>query len=559
MRKLAALFALALAFAAPAFALDMPDGPVVQAELVSHTEAVAPGVPFTVTLKLKMPPHWHTYTDPPGDAGLPTEIKWELPPGYSASGIRWPKATVFKEGQFTTYGYADEVSLPVEITPPAGISGDQVLKAEASWLVCHEICIPETRSLTITLPVGTAAAQPPSDTMMPWLSTLLFAFLGGLVLNLMPCVFPVLSLKCLAVARAKGLTRRQALHESLAYTAGILLTFAIIAVALIAFKNSGEAIGWGFQMQSPSFVTVMALLLFAIGLNLSGMFDLPVLLGGVGADLAREPTVKGSFAAGVLATLVAAPCTAPFMAAAVGYALTLPTLPALAIFEALGLGLAFPFLAIGLFPAVAHALPKPGAWMETFRQLLAFPMYLSAVWLVWVLAMQAGAQGVAVALTAMTLFAFVVWVSKKFKLRWLALVLGLVLVAGTVASVQRFSEKMTEREAYGEKFDPARLAALRASGTPVFVDATAAWCITCQVNKQTSITNSRVQAAFAKRGIVLMVADWTKRDAAITVFLASFGHQGVPLYVYFPPGGESVVLPQLLTPDIVLSAIGEKG
>jgi len=379
----------------------------------------------------------------------------------------------------------------------------------------------------------------------------------------MPCVFPVLSLKCLAVARAGNIGRTKARNEGIAYTLGVMLCFGIIAGILVGFKGGGEAIGWGYQMQSPVFVAALILLLFTIGLNLSGLFTLPALLGGVGNELTREPTLKGSFATGALATLVATPCTAPFMAAAVGYALAQPAIIALCVFEALALGLALPFLLITFIPALLRFLPRPGAWMETFRELLAFPMYLSAVWLLWVLAQQASVHALAAVLIAGTAIAFVFWAKRLFAstsqtYHIVAPVLALLVAALSLTLVHNLRQEMRGTSALlhgGELYDAAKLQALREAGTPVFVDATAAWCITCQVNYHTTLASSTVREAFKQKGVVFMVADWTSANPDITHFLESFGYKGVPLYVYFPPHAEPKVLPQILTPGIVVGAL----
>jgi thiol:disulfide interchange protein DsbD len=341
-------------------------------------------------------------------------------------------------------------------------------------------------------------------------------------------------------------------------------------MAVIALRAGGVAVGWGFQLQEPAAVGGFALLIFAVGLNLSGVFELA---GGIdtGDALTRKGGALGAFFTGVLAVAVAAPCTAPFMAAALGFALTQSAASALAIFTALGLGFAAPFVAIGLSPALLRLLPKPGAWMLRFKQLLAFPMYGAAAWLVWVLAQEAGPQGLVLALAGMLALAFAAWAwdsSRNAHPRWRAIgaIVALLALLGAVSTLvfleqaqpAAAAQAMNSEGIPSEPYSEARLAQLRAEQRPVFVDATAAWCITCLVNEKVALSAARVRAAFAQRHIALLIADWTRRDAAITSLLDAHGRSGVPLYLYFAPGAsDAQVLPQVLTPDTVLSAIGK--
>jgi thiol:disulfide interchange protein DsbD len=400
-----------------------------------------------------------------------------------------------------------------------------------------------------------------------FLQILLFAFLGGLILNLMPCVFPVLSMKALALAAnrdAPGSARAGAF----AYGAGVVLSFLALAGMLIAFRAAGTSLGWGFQLQQPLFVTALALLMFAVGLNLSGLYE----FGGsrvanLGGGLARKEGATGSFFTGVLAVVVATPCTAPFMGAAMGYALTANAGVALAIFAALGLGFAAPFMLIGLVPGALRLLPRPGAWMTTLRQVLAFPMYGAAVWLIWVLSLQAGSDGVLAALAAALLLAFGLWVYGRSQgangLRRaaglmtaaLALLAVGILIPRAGAGAPPASSPSQSALGY-EPFSAARLQSLRAEGRPVFINATAAWCITCLVNEKVALSGTRLARAFADHKVAALKADWTNQDSEITALLASHGRSGVPLYLYFGPGAQApVVLPQLLTESTVLAAL----
>lgn len=559
--------------------------PVVHATLVAEHTGIAPGKAFRVGVFLEPKPGWHTYYKDPGDAGLATTLAWTLPQGFSAGEIDWPPFTKDKEGTLNVNIYPGKVLLPVTITPPTDIRGTIPLKVKAEWLVCKDICIPESVELQLMLPVTATPVDSPSAALFkekanaPPTSSgetpvnlpliLLLAVLGGLVLNLMPCVLPVLSIKALTVVKKSGHEHRAVVRQGIAYTLGILVSFTVIASILIGLRQGGEAIGWGYQMQSPAFVGFLIYLLFMVGLSLSGLFHLPVLLGSVSAD---ESSAKGSFFTGVLATAVATPCTAPFMASAVGVALTLPPVEALLIFEALGLGLALPFLLISFFPALRRFLPKPGLWMETFKELLAFPMYASVIWLLWVLALQTGAGGMVVALSGLLAVVIVIWMKRFFEeggthYRLTALLAYALILAVSLPSLSRMeimSPTVANMERMGKKmgfetveFSKAALDKLRAEGKPVFIDATAAWCITCQVNARVAINTHRVMDAFKEHNVTLMIADWTRRNDEITEFLSSFGYKGVPLYVFYPAKGEPVVLPQLLTQDIVIEAISK--
>lgn len=400
-------------------------------------------------------------------------------------------------------------------------------------------------------------------------AALAFAFLGGLILNLMPCVLPILAMKALALTT--GAHRDKAAEEGLAYGAGALLSFLLLGGAVIALRAGGAAVGWGFQLQEPRVVAGFALLMFAVGLNLSGVFELA---GGItaGDRLTHRGGMVGAFFTGVLAVAVAAPCTAPFMAAAIGFALTQGTMSALGVFAFLGLGFAAPFVAIGLSPALLRLLPKPGAWMVHFKQLLAFPMYGAAAWLVWVVAQEAGQMGLAATLAAMVALAFAAWVwsaSRMAGVAWrsiggIAALAGAALAIAGVAVAQDDGQGAASSSVmaavgalHAEPYSEARLAALRAQKRPVFVDATAAWCITCLVNEKAALSNESVAGAFARTHTAYLVADWTRRDAAITALLAAHGRSGVPLYLYYAPGAaDAQVLPQVLTTDAVLAAVG---
>lgn len=412
------------------------------------------------------------------------------------------------------------------------------------------------RHFAVTSANATAPTSGSPHTAALSLITVLTAFLGGVILNAMPCVFPILSLKALAVSRKAAQRPAESRAEGIAYTLGVLASFLIVGGVLLLARAGGQAIGWGYQMQSPLFVTVLVYLLFVIGLNLSGFFELSFAFSG-GRQFTDRESLCGSFATGVLATAVATPCTAPFMATALGAALTLPTWGALTVFLALGLGLAAPFLLIAWCPGLLRWLPQPGSWMERLKQFLAFPMYIAAAWLLWVVGQQAGFdQQLAVMLGLIgVVFGIWVWPSvRPLSRAWRYLLLALLVA---LACFPLVTGSRTNVAPPPSTFSPDTIQRLRSSGRPVFVYATAAWCITCKVNERLVLTTAEVQTLFRERGIEVLRADWTNSDPAITSWLAGFERNGVPLYVYYPTSGEPVILPQLLTSAILRETLTE--
>ena len=693
----------------------------VAAELVAETTTARPGATVHVALHQRIEPGWHTYWRNPGDAGEPTTLAWTLPPGWTAGPIAWPAPGRFLAGPLMNYVYTGEVDLPVAIAVPASARPGQsaTLKADARWLVCKDVCVPEHGELSLDLPIAageprlnpdggqalaaTLAALPrpaglvahfqaKGDTVMLWaagaalrglrtdrayfypyegtaldqarpqrasvgaqgvtlalpagpgfahgqpparlegvlaldgkafelsatpggalkgavgatplaqtappasdaavaeaasapmpqapppaagglglVSALALAFVGGVILNLMPCVFPVLSIKAAALARHLEAPDK-ARAEGVAFLAGVVASFLALAGLLIAARAAGQAVGWGFQLQSPLVVAVLVLVLFAAGLNLSGVFEAGLSLQGIGAESAsRAGGLAGAALTGVLAVVVAAPCTAPFMAPAIGWALVQPPMVALAVFLALGLGLGAPFTAVAFTPALFRWLPRPGAWMEGLRKVLAFPMYAAAAWFAWVMVVQAG-DGALLRLLAAALavaFAAFCWGVAQRAARPLppraaavaALLTAIVALLGvTTAPAAAVAIGSTQAGAAGlaaaQRWSAARVAALQAQGRPVFVDFTAAWCVTCQVNERTALSAREVSDAFARTGAAYLKADWTRPDPAIASALASQGRSGVPLYlVYSPHRSTPVILPQLLSGGAVVSAL----
>ncbi|HEV2745864.1 MAG TPA: thioredoxin family protein [Allosphingosinicella sp.] len=393
-----------------------------------------------------------------------------------------------------------------------------------------------------------AAAETTGGAAVP--GALLGAFLGGLLLNIMPCVFPILSLKALSLAKA-GADEGAARREALAYTAGVVLTCLALGGALLALRASGAAVGWAFQLQDPRVILFLLLLVTAIALNLAGLFELPAL--GFGSRAAARGGTGGAFATGALAAFIATPCTGPFMGAAMGAALVLPAAAALAVFGGLGLGLALPFLLLGFVPALRRRLPRPGPWMARFRRLLAVPMALTALGLAWILGRQTGGEGLAMGIGAAGAVALALWLvgRRQGKGRaWLPLApaglaaLAAILVVPTAPAPAVAGPKGALP---AEPFSEARLAALQAQGRPVFVYFTADWCLTCKVNEQGSLDRREVAEAFAARRVAVLSGDWTRGDPAIGRFLEKHGRSGVPLYLYYAPGRPVRVLPQILT------------
>jgi thiol:disulfide interchange protein DsbD len=698
---------LALLVAGPAFAQSSAQSVVqtdnVRAELLSDIAAAKPGEPFWVGLRQTMRPKWHTYWKNPGESGLPTEIAWALPEGVTAGPIVWPVPHVFDIGGVINYGFKDDILLLVRITPPANLAGDTLkLTADANWLVCEDVCIPEEAKLELVLPL--AAAATPSDPKTralfeaarrnvpmesPWparygvsqsgdptliveakglkpdtignvyffpaewghvaamakqtasitaegiriplrkgdaktpmpaalagtlvltektadgtvkqafdvaakldptfvlqamtlaavgseqltlVQALLFALLGGLILNLMPCVFPVLAMKAAAFARLAGHERREMRRDGLAYTAGVLVSFGAMAAVVVAIRASVGDVTWGFQFQSPVFSLLIAYLFFVVGLNLSGVFEFGNRLAGVGQGLAARGGTTGSFFTGVLAVIVATPCTAPFMAAALGFALSQPAPATVAVLLAMGLGLALPYLALSMTPALQRLMPRPGPWMDRLRQFLAFPMYASAVWMIWVLTQQTGSDGVLYALGGMILIAFAIWLlrigSGSSPAIWLRRGVAAAAVLLAFAAALKIDDSpATAASASGtpvsgvnfdgwERFSRARMTEAHAAGKPVFVDFTAAWCITCLVNERVALETAATKKAFEQAGVVKLKGDWTNRDAEITAVLKELGRAGVPLYLFWAPeANQPKILPQVLTEATILSEL----
>jgi thiol:disulfide interchange protein DsbD len=416
-----------------------------------------------------------------------------------------------------------------------------------------------TGPLAPTAPLNLPPPNPQNLPSSLWMA-LLGALLGGMILNLMPCVFPVLAIKVVGFARHGAHPQNQRIG-GLAYSAGVVLSFVALGALMLSLRSAGEQLGWGFQLQSPLVVAGLAALFTVIGLNLAGLFEFGQWVPSSVATLeAKNPSID-AFLSGVLAVVIASPCTAPFMGASLGLALALPALQALGVFAAIGVGMALPYLAASWSPTLARRLPRPGAWMDTFRRAMAFPMFATVVWLVWVLGQQTGVDGAAALLALLLGLSLVIWALGLHGLsRIVVTTISIAALAGLTGAIGRNITQASEAtstvpsNALWQAWAPGKVEQVLSTG-PVFVDFTAAWCVTCQYNKKTTLANAELLADFAARKVTLLRADWTRRDPAITAALAQLGRNGVPVYVLYKPGATPVVLSEILSVSEVHDAL----
>ncbi len=460
----------------------------------------------------------------------------------------------------------------VEREPPQRVGGLLLVTDASGKKLAYQIAA-QSAGVNVLQLGGVLAATAGADSeiknsAMPIATVFLFALLGGVILNLMPCVFPILSLKVLSLAvRGDTSLREQRLH-GLAYGAGVILAFLSLAVLLLTLQASGAAIGWGFHLQKPWFVGALVFLFFVMGLSMSGVVEFGTSIMGVGGQLQEKEGYSGSFFTGVLASVVASPCTAPFMGAALGFAFTQSMPVALTVFFALGFGMALPFLVLSFVPALARLMPRPGAWMLTFKQILAFPLYATVVWLLWVLGQQTSIDAMALVIAACVLLAFAAWLYQyrhshagfwrhaSMLLILLCLAASFSVLRSPLLVARTVSTEVGSSENY-EVYSAARLATLRAEGKPVFVNMTAAWCITCLVNERIALSTDEVTVAMAEKGIIYLKGDWTNNDPEITAVLKQYETSGVPLYLMFPADAlkPAEKLPQILTEGILIDAM----
>jgi thiol:disulfide interchange protein DsbD len=693
----------AILLAHSTFAQNYQGKELVHATLLADTSAVVPGKPFTAGLLLRMAPGWHTYWKFSGDAGLPTEIKWNLPPGWKVGEIQWPiPLKTLDPGDIQTYGYQDEILLLQEITPPAkidlpsqssgaaGISPEK-LSAQADWLVCEKICIPGNASLALELPVSSSAEQKNTDlfaryrrllpqdfptattAMATWSRTgndlhlkvssdqianyqaldffpvpqgdivvghpsvelrkgneitfkipiespdknlssmpgvivfaqhengndrtgwelraaqitampapgpqpsrglatfLLFGFIGGFILNLMPCVLPVISLKIFGFIKHAGKDRRGVFRNGIAFIAGIFVWFVGLALLLIALKAAGHEVTWAAQFTNPYFVLVLSVIVLVFALDLFGVFEitLPQALMHRMLHSATAEGEAGSFFQGLFATALATPCTAPFLGTAIGFAFTQSPLIILLMFAAVAAGMSAPYLLLSAQPAWMKFIPQPGPWMVHVKQFMGFLLLATLLFLIYVLGAQRGLEGAIWASCFLLVIAVACWMKGAFliptapasKRAFVGLLMIVLLLAsgfyfvGDKFQSSKIEVALTQQGGW-QPFTPERLQSERDQGHAVFVDFTAAWCLTCKFNEKAVLENADVRAAFNRHGVVKLKADWTNGDPAITKLLQQFGRPGVPLYVLYPgKSQEPIVFPELLTKNILLDKL----
>ena len=540
------------------------NGTALPADQAFHFDAIAQ-YPHHLLIRWTMAKGYYLYRDK-------TTLTVKNAPNVALTPA-WPAGEMHTDANFgNTTVYFGDITVPVSVN--GDLSGLKTLDIAASFQGCQDggVCYPVmTRDASVGL--GSAAqttgqaAENPAPEMPPasaggasasLLYQLLLAVLGGLVLNLMPCVLPVLSIKAVGILESGDNLARRRTH-ALMYTAGVLISFVALGLVIIALKTA-----WGAHLQNPLVVAVLSLVMLAVALSMSGVVQFGASLGNTGSSLANRSGPIGDFFTGVLAVVVASPCTAPFMGTALAYALVAPTLNAMAVFFALGLGLALPFLAIGFIPALSRWLPRPGRWMETLKEILAFPMYLTAAWLAWVLAHQRGADAVGLLMVAAVLLAMTLWWFERsrgrglFSRAWVVVLALFTLAPLYYLSTLPATAHAAETSSGVVAYSPEKLDALRKAGTPVFVDMTADWCVTCKANEHTVLDGDAFQALLKRTGTVYMKGDWTDVNPTISAFLEQYHSPGVPLYVVFPKnGGPGHALPTVLTESLVEDAVNE--
>ncbi len=652
----------------------------VQATLVAEDESIQAGHPFWVGVELKMSDGWDTYWQNPGDVGLPTQINWQLPQGFTAGPIQWPYPKKFTADDVVGFGYTGSVILLTKITPPKQLANEPInLKADVTWLACKDSCQPGNATLSLTLPVADGAptkngarasefdrakaalpkgvnakvrakndtitvnvdspnkkfdsvlfipeksafidhSAPQEMTMskggielsmkrldqsgvLPsglkgvmlfshkdtnviealqidslfgghagelsgfWIA-LALAFAGGMILNVMPCVMPVIALKIFSFVKMAQEKRSLIFKHGLVFAFGVIVSFWILSGALLLLRAYGASVGWGFQLQEPVFVVILAGILFLLGLSLFGVFELGTSLISLGSKTSSSSSspMMSSFMSGVLATLVATPCTGPLLGPALGFALSLAPIKALLIFTGMGLGMSAPYLIFAAFPQLIRFLPKPGNWMITFKQIMGFIMMATVIWLIWVFGAQTSNLAVMILLISLLVMAIGAWIfgsyatpMRKKLTRTVATLIALVAITfgggSAIMGAKKFVDVGTTVVAQHdgwESYSPERVEQLQAAGTPVFVDFTAKWCLICQANKVILHSSDAVKA-FHEQGVVTMMADWTKKDPVITKQLEKLGRSGVPVYVLYPgeQNATPYILPQTLSGSVI--------
>ena len=604
---------------------------------------------FYIGLRLEMQEGWHTYWENPGDSGSPFDAKWTVNKGAIVENVQWPTPVTIPYPPLMTFGYEGDVVFPFKVFRSLD-SELESISLEFDFLICADICIPESASLTLDLSSATpsplvneAVKNLPTDFIrttsqsdqenlrvsfsfskpiesvylfpkqedlfvympaqklvqlneetyeltLPLLNSevssfsgilsingegfqveedlqpasgmslwqaILFALIGGLILNLMPCVFPVISLKVLSFVSMGGDDHVKIRNHALSFVGGVMSTFISIATALIIIRSTGSMIGWGYQLQSPVVVGILTLIMLGIGLVLLTNINFAAGLTTLGSGVQSRNNYSGSFFTGVLAVVVASPCTAPFMGAAIGYALLQPSFATLPIFLALGFGFAGPYLILALKPEWISALPKPGAWMDTLKQFFAFPMIATALWLMWVFMVQTSGDALILLLVLSLILGTAVWMIATFKGRWKWI--GMILTA--IAAFQIFnnlpeSSNTMNQEESAERWSLAIESELQEQNQAYLINFTAAWCITCQTNEKTAFARVGVKEYLAEQNITYVKADWTNRNEEIAIGLARYERTGIPLYIFWKPGmNASKILPAVLTEDLLIKSM----
>ena len=680
-----------------------------EVELISENRTIKPGESFWIGVRMDLRDGWYVYYRNPGDSGMPLMTEWMHEADFQIGDIQWPWPLWIDVGAgLASYGYYGDVLFMMEATAPSDLEpgSEYTLKAEADYLICEKVCIPEYVDIELTLGVTDVevdyneewlpyfadtrtklpveldywnadasvsgnqitlelttdafelpeyseviyfankegeienAAKPDfrqdgqkviltmqksgyksEDVTRVWglvynadgwddsgeiraitvdldltddavasiggadsslsvfslqfLIILGFAFVGGLILNLMPCVFPILSIKVMNFMQMSGHNPGEVKKHGFVFGAGVILSFLVLAGLLLLLRAGGQELGWGFQLQTPAFIAFMTFLMFGLGLSLMGVFEIGNSLINVAGKAGTGEGLRGSFFSGILATVLATPCTAPFMGTALGVAITLPATTALIIFAMLGIGMAAPYMLLSSFPALMKYLPKPGAWMETFKQAMAFPLFATAIWLIWVFGQQAGVDGLVNLLIGLLFLSLGIWIIHRWNRYNISTgsrvisrsIATLLIVGGFLFSASTepvtFEGESGSVDGYGiawEPFSNQLVEEYRGEGRNVFIDFTAAWCITCKANERVIFSSNRVKDRFEELGFVMVKADWTNRNPEITRALQSFGRNGVPLYVIYSEDlDEPLLLPELLTPGIVLDALENIG
>ena len=532
----------------------------VNLSLKTEAQKIAPNEEFTVLASFEIPQGAYIYGKSSGETGLPTKLEWVLPQGFEKISEDWQKPEEKIEEGLKALIYKGNMQVLAKFKAGKDFSKPQEIALKASWLKCSNMCMPESKTAKILI-------EPDSSSSNALAFTMLGAFLGGIILNLMPCVFPVIGLKILSFAKDAQKTRKTALINAAFYSVGIIISFCALAGILTWLKSLGNSLGWGFQLQEPLFVAFLILLFFAMGLAFAGVFELGASLSSLGNLTSQKDGKGAAFFSGVLAVLVASPCTAPFMGSALGVALAsnASMSATFSIFISIGLGMAFPYVLLSAVPRLARRIPKPGAWMETFKQFLAFPLFATAIWLVWVFLKERNADALMKMLFSALILAFALWIFGKYsppvnsrKKRMFAFASLAILGAASVAlAVKSATFKLPETLAAQNHSIESQIEELRKSGKIVYADFTASWCITCIANKKAVLHTKKIEDFFKENNVALLTFDWTNKNAQIGEFLKKFGRSGVPFNIVYPADlkKEPVILPEILTPNAVIDAI----